>query len=323
MKGPPIDWLLSSDPWVEYRTRLDLLGEPENCAEVISARIRMVQHPLIRSILSRLSDWPGPVVNSHKSAGQYFHLLPFIADLGFRYDEDTIAGVTDKILNMASEEGPFGVIMNIPEHFGGTGTDTPAWALCDAPRTAYSLAKLGLAYHPLVLKARDYMVDLGQDYGFPCVVSRELGKFRGPGRREDPCPYATLIMLELISLYENLLESASAAASVKSLLNVWENSMTRHPYMFFMGTDFRKLKAPLIWFDILHVCDTLSHFQYALEDHRFQQMVAIIESKASPDGCFTPESAWKAWNEWEFGQKKAGSPWLTFLVWRILLRAGY
>ena len=32
--------------------------------------------------------------------------------------------------------------------------------------------------------------------------------------------------------------------------------------MFFMGTDFRKLKVPLVWYDLLHVLDVLSSFPW-------------------------------------------------------------
>lgn len=318
MNSPPIDWLLKSDPWTEYRTRLDLLGEPAGSPEAVSARKRMIQHPKVRTILENLTDWPGPVVNSHKSAGQFFHLLPFIADLGFKYTDEPLPQVTEKIFNLSSDEGPFGVIMNIPEHFGGTGKDSPAWALCDAPRTVYALAKLGLSAHVKVLRARDHLVGFGRENGFPCVVSKELGKFRGPGKKDDPCPYATLIMLEMMSLFEELKNSEIARRSVESMLDIWENSKTRHPYMFFMGTDFRKLKAPLIWFDILHVADTVSNFDFVHQDQRFQQMIAVIESKSGSDGKYIPESAWKAWSDWDFGQKKEPSSWMTMVAWRIV-----
>jgi hypothetical protein len=49
-------------------------------------------------------------------------------------------------------------------------------------------------------------------------------------------------------------------------------------------------------------------------------MVKIIESKATQDDIFIPESEWKAWKEWDFGQKKIPSAWLTFLIYRIRKR---
>ncbi len=34
MNNTPIDWLLKGEPWVEYRARLDLLGQSEDDPQV-------------------------------------------------------------------------------------------------------------------------------------------------------------------------------------------------------------------------------------------------------------------------------------------------
>ena len=315
-----IDWLIKSNPWTEYRTRIDLLDQPIDSSQMTDAYNRMISHPKIESLITELIDWPGQVLNSHKSAGQSYHKLSFIADLGINHSEPKIKKVIDKVIKHRSEEGIFQLPTNIPAHFGGTGKDQFAWALCDAPINLYSIAKLGLHDDPTVLKAKEYLLKLVRDNGYPCTVSKELGKFRGPGKKEDPCPYATMIMLKLMTLSDYDIESEYATKSINSLLTLWEQSETKHPYMFFMGTDFRKLKAPLIWYDIIHLTDTLSNFKQAIKDRRFKQMVDIIESKATPDNKFVPESEWKAWKEWDFGQKKIPSAWLTFLVYRIRKR---
>jgi hypothetical protein len=87
-----------------------------------------------------------------------------------------------------------------------------------------------------------------------------------------------------------------------------------------MGTDFRKLKAPLVWYDILHVLDVLSLFPWLKQDARLLDMLDTLRSKADDQGRFTPESIWTVWKDWEFGQKRAPSRWLTFLAWRIVQR---
>ena len=96
--------------------------------------------------------------------------------------------------------------------------------------------------------------------------------------------------------------------------------MMVHPYMFYMGTDFRKIKAPLVWYDILHVLDVLSQFEWLRDDPRLQQMIEVVASKSDSEGRYTPESEWRAWRDWEFGQKKQPSRWVTFLIKRIILR---
>ena len=78
----------------------------------------------------------------------------------------------------------------------------------------------------------------------------------------------------------------------------------KRPYLFAMGTDFSKMKAPLIWYDILHVTDVLTQIPWALEDHRLHEMIEVINQKADEIGSFTAESIWMDWKTWEFGQKK-------------------
>jgi hypothetical protein len=313
--------LLTSDPWTEYRTRLDLLHESPESVAVKEARKHMIAHPNVVQIIDELTGWPGIVLSSHKSASQLFHKLSFIAELGFTETDPKMDVIVGKVVEHISEEGPFQLPMNIPVHFGGTGKDGYAWALCDAPISVYSLAKLGLKEDERIIKAKDYLIASGRQNGFPCVVSKELGKFRGPGKKDDPCPFASLIMLKLMNLYDTDRASVQAKQTIDSFLNLWEQSNTLHPYMFFMGTDFRKLKAPLIWYDILHFADTLSNFDHARKDKRFIEMVSLILQKADSNGLFTPESEWKAWKGWDFGQKKLPSAWLTFLVYRLAKRA--
>jgi hypothetical protein len=317
------DYLLNvAEPWVRYRTLKDLMELPENNPEVVKTRQQMLKHPLMQSLLKELDAWPGAVVSNHKNAGQLYHKLEFLADLGLTTADANIAATITKVGEHRSEEGLFQLPMNIPVHFGGTGKDTWAWALCDAPVLMYSVAKMSGENDTELTKNLDFLLSLKRENGWPCAVSKEQGKFRGPGRKDDPCPYVNLILLQLLVLFPEYKDSSDAHTGVECLLNCWETSKERHPYMFFMGTDFRKLKAPFIWYDILHVADVLSQYKFVLNDPRFLEMLNIINAKADNNGLFTPESVWKAWEGWDFGQKTKPSPWVTFLVYRINKRAG-
>jgi len=321
MKNKTVEWLLQGEPWIEYRTRLDLLGQTEKDPQVVTARKAMLADAKIQSLLTELIDWPGIVLNSHKSASQSFHKLAFIADLGLRVSDPPIKKIVNKVMERQSKQGPFQLTMNIPSHFGGSGKDEGAWALCDAPIVVSALIQMGLSDDKRAQTAVTYLDGLVRDNGWPCAVSPELGKFRGPGRKDDPCPYATLVMLKVLAGIPELQEGKSAKIGVETLLSLWDESKERHPYMFFMGADFRKLKAPLFWYDILHVLDVLSQFKWAGKDRRFKEMLKIVESKADNDGRFVPESIWTAWKDWDFGQKKIPSKGLTLFVQRILKRS--
>jgi len=49
-------WLLEGEPWIEYRTRVDLLEQFEDEPGVIRARKEMINHPKIQSLLGELID---------------------------------------------------------------------------------------------------------------------------------------------------------------------------------------------------------------------------------------------------------------------------
>ncbi|MFA6001076.1 MAG: hypothetical protein WC828_03070 [Thermoleophilia bacterium] len=316
----PVDWLLEGEPFVEYRTRLDLLAQSGSDKAVRAARQAMLNDPRVVGLIDDLSGWPGKVITSHKSASQPFHKLTFLADLGVRVKDPGIATIVAAVMKRQSEEGPFQLPINVAQHHGGSGTDEWAWALCDAPLIVYGLAKMGMDADPQVRQAVEYLAGLVRDNGWPCAVSKELGKFRGPGRKDDPCPFANLAMLKALVRFDDLRDGPAARAGAGTILDLWSDSRSRHPYMFFMGTDFRKLKAPLVWYDLLHVLDVLSQLPWLAMDARLLDMLDTLKRKADAQGRFSPESVWMPWKAWEFGQKKEPSRWITMLAWRIIGR---
>lgn len=317
----PTDWLLSGPPWVEYRTRVDLLGQPEDAHEVISARTAMLEHPQVRALVAELSQWPAPILKSHKSAAHTLHKLVFAADLGLRAEDLGMAEVIGRIQAHQSEQGPFQVSVNIKPSYGGSGEDQYMWMLCDAPSVLYALSRFSPDDSRQVRAATGYLAGLVRDNGWPCAAAPELGKFRGPGRKADPCPYANLLMLKLLGRFPEYVDGHEVRTGVETLLSLWEQRKTRRPYLFAMGSGFARLKAPFIWYDILHVVDVLTRLARARDDGRLREMVDIIESKADADGLYTAESVWRDWKAWDFGQKRDPSPWVTLAVRRILERS--
>ncbi len=230
-----------------------------------------------------------------------------------------MGAIAGRILENAAANGPLQVLMNIPTHFGGSGRDEWAWALCDSPSLLYALLSFGLGGDERVQKALAHLAGLARANGWPCAGN--MAKFRGPGRKEDACPYANLIMLKALALSPVWRDSPQAHAGAEAALQLWQNRRQQHPYMFYMGTDFEKLKAPLVWYDLLHVCEVLTRFPHLRGDGRLLEMLALLRAKADSEGRYTPESVWLAWKDWEFGQKKVPSRWLTLLAQRCLERA--
>ena len=73
------------------------------------------------------------------------------------------------------------------------------------------------------------------------------------------------------------------------------------------------------WIDAAMV-EALSRFPWVHDDLRFLQMVETITAQADEEGRYTAGSMYRAWKGWSFADKKHPSPWLTFLVLRILGR---
>ena len=99
------DWLLAGEPYVRYRTYIDLLDLTEDAHEVKQARAEMISHPLVRGLLSELEDWPGGVINNHKKADLLIHKLAFLADLGLTVRDPGVEAIASQITKHLSEQG--------------------------------------------------------------------------------------------------------------------------------------------------------------------------------------------------------------------------
>jgi hypothetical protein len=307
-----------SEPWLQYALCLKLQREKKEDLAVL--RKKALADTKIKSFLTDVSDFHGIIVSGHKNPALPIHKLLFLLDLGLDPEVSEIDTAIKQILQHKDEHGVYQSSVNIPIHFGGSGLDTFGWSPCDAPLLLRALCEAGVDYEMHIKPGVDYLVSLNRTNGFPCASSSELGKWRGPGRKDDCCPDATLSFLKLLLATPDYAQSELVRQTAMNLLDLWETSRTNHPYMFYMGTDFRKLKAPSLWYDIVSVCDALSQVEGIENDVRFSEMLDIIRSKQDQNGMYTPESVYLKLAEWDFGQKKSPSPYLTYLILRIFKR---
>lgn len=316
-----IDWLLAAaEPWTRYRTLVDLGNLPADDPEVQAARAAMLAHPLVQELVETAVSWPGYALKSHKDAKHPLYALSTLADFGFHHDDPGMAAVLATIKANQSAEGAFQTKIKLYKRFGGMDGEHWVWMNCDAPTLLYILLKMGRRDDPQVVAATKHLVSLAADNGWRCAAAPELGNFRGPGRKADPCPIANVYALKALAQLPDKKDSAAARASAEMLLWHWQHATERKLYLFGLGTDYRKLKYPFVWYDILHVVDVLSHYPFVYEDGRFQEMVAAITDQADENGRYTATSMYMAWKKWDFANKKRPSSWLTFLVTRIQKR---
>ena len=161
--------------------------------------------------------------------------MSFLADLGLKADDPEMDTIIQKILSHQSVEGPFQVLTDIPTHFGGSGKDEFSWMLCDAPLVIYALIKFGLEDDNRIQTAIQYLVNLVRENGWPCAASPVMGKFKGPGRKDDPCPYANLVMLKALSQSLKWRDDLSCHIGAETLLNLWEHRKEKKPFLFCHG----------------------------------------------------------------------------------------
>jgi len=308
----------------------DVRHRPEGDAEVQAAGAAMVAHAQVQALAAEAAAWPGYAIRRHNDAGHPLHKLSTLADFGVQTGDPGVAAAVEAVLAHQSAEGALQSLINIPKAFGGDGRDHWAWVLCDAPVLVYALLAMGLGDDPRLARAVDHLAGLVEENGWRCVAAPELGRFRGPGRKTDPCPIANVYALKALAQAPGWLDSPAAHAGAEMLLRHWAARDMRHaelraeikPYLFGAGTDYRRLKYPFIWYDILHVTDVLSRFPFTHGDVRLREMAAAIAAQADGQGRYTATSMYQAWMGWSFANKKNPSPWLTFLVLRVLKRLG-
>jgi len=318
-----INWLLEGPAWVRYNVLTGLLENDAASDEAQEAYQSMIADTKITGLIKDVNAWETAVLRRHNDANHPIHKLSFLAEIGVRTDTPGMGTALELITGHISTEGPLQVLSNYPTNFGGSGKDEWLWVLCDAPVIMFALVRLDKKYAQVYAKGIQHLTQLSRENGWPCAAAEAVGKFKGPGKRSDPCPYANVLMLKLHAELGMPADTGPVKNGVETLLSLWENSRSERPFLFKMGTNFRKHKVPFVWYDILHVAHILSHFPQTHPDKRFLSMIEVILSKASSEFRFTSESVWMKWKGWEFCQKREPSRWVTYYVLKILKQAGY
>ena len=314
-----IDWILDEgSPAARYLVASDLTDA--DARDVSELRAHMVADPAVQQVMMNAAGWGDRALKRHNDASHPLTALSVLADFGLSKSDPGIEALWTRISAHISEEGLFETLVNVPKPFGGSGLDEWAWMACDASALLYPILAFGYGDDARVIAAVDRLMSLAAENGWPCAATRRFGKFKGPGKREDPCPITTVHALKALSLLPNERRDSAVQSGVNMVLGHWADRGTTRFYMFGIGTDFQKIKYPTIWYDILHVTEVLSRFPCAVEDPRFADMLAALCQWADDEGRFTARSMYRAWKGWDFADKKQPSPWLTALVLRMLSR---
>ncbi len=203
---------------------------------------------------------------------------------------------------------------------------------CDAHAIAETVARFGRGDDPRAVRAFECIAadiaETAQGSAWHCRVDPAVG-FRGPGRKNDFCPQATLEALRAFSYLSPDRRPAEVVATGRVSLANWRARGEQKPYMFGHGRDFKRVKWPQTWYGAFEMVDVLGRYpelwdgpDAAPDDRSSLAEIAacLIAYNTGEDGRVTPRSAFQGFSAFSFGQKKEPSAYATARVATVLRR---
>ncbi|MBN2085809.1 MAG: hypothetical protein JW748_11355 [Anaerolineales bacterium] len=302
-------WLLAApEPYIRYQAQRLLAPNKADGA-------LLDNDPFIRGNLRILSNWRKDVLSRHDKPDLFIHRLAMMADLGVTRDTIGAKSLIEDLLDNIAADGTFRVNIMIPQGFGGSGKPHPDWIICDFPVVVYALIRMAGKDERIRSAVRKIIQLAGEEY-YPCCGS--IPKFRGPGPKNGMCPYANLLVARALAADAAGRKSPEAKLAANAVLDSWTHRKTKKPFLFGMGTDFLKLKFPMVWYNLLHVVSALKNIPGIAGDTRYLKLAGHLRRKLDPSGKATPESIYLTYKSEEWSDKKNPSRLLTILVHQVL-----
>ncbi len=325
----PRPWLLASDdPAARWIALVELSDVPPDDPDAHATHVAVLDDPDTQALLDRLVPWEEEVVlGGHDKPEFRPNLLNLLADMGVGEDDDErIAAMLDAMLEHQDAEDRFQAYARWRK------MDAPVWGslFCDAHAIAETLARFRRASDPRVVRAFERMLEdlAGTDMGraWPCRLDPAVG-FRGPGRKNEPCPQATLEALRGFSYLPDSVRPPEVLDVAHTSLGIWRMRGERKPFMFGHGRNFKRAKWPVTWYGAFEVVDTLGRYPELWRDGDAEDCRSLAEIAAcliaynvGEDGRVTPKSAFMGFKQYSFGQKKASCAFATARLAVVLRR---
>lgn len=316
MQPATIDKLLtSSEPWVVYNTLVDLAGYTPPSEKAQAAYKQMQERPEVAGLMAALDTWPEKALGKAYDPKDAIWKLGVLADFGLRRNDHRIEAIAERIFAAQAEDGAF---------LHGGFDHTKSWNarpyICISHVMTYALARFGYLEDPRLQRAYTQLEQWQRLDGGWHPNSLNLP---GNTRENEPsCPFGTVNVLRAALANPALRDSNTAHRAAEFLLDCWaRRDEPYRPVGFGIGTTWDKVQFPFVQYGLLKTVDTLSLVKGIGKNDLYQEMLARLKSKVTPDGDWLPESINKPYSEFSFGQKKYSSDWITFLVVRALKRA--
>jgi hypothetical protein len=307
---PNIEILLAADPWVELVARRDLLDEPPNAALLA----RVAGDPRVGDLLEATDPWP-PERRSTKAYDPKDAIwrVSVLADFGLDRTDPRVASMAKRLFDSIAPDGTF-------RHggFDHAKTYDVRGYTCITHAVTGALARFGDRDDPRLAPAIDHIRSTQRlDGGWHPNAALQPD---APRQSEPSCPFGTVHVLRAATHVGGQLLDEVGPRAAGYLLDCWvRREEPFRPVGFGMGSTFAKLTYPFATFGILSAVDVLTAVPSARADPRLTSMVDAIVANGGDDG-YRAATVSGAWATFDFGQKKAPSPWIAALVLRAIRR---
>ena len=318
----PIPWLLgSAEPYAAWATLTGVLGRPADDPDVCAAHDAIVHDAGVRRLVDELPTWDvESEVSEHHSPKFLPNRLNLLADMGVGGgDFDLIERLLNRLLEHQDARGRFRAVG--PD--GGRPKPDAGSLLCDTNVVADVLLRYGRAGVPAVRHALDRMAaDLAatpQGRAWQCVPEQRAF-LRMPGRGGNVCPQVTLEGLRAFSYLPPAERPARIADAARTPLEIWRRRSAERPYGFGHGYQFKSVKWPNFWYDVLWVLETVGRYpevwrgpRARAEDRRSVAELAacLIAYNFDENGRVVPKRTYPGFETFSFGSKHGPSPFAT------------
>ncbi len=326
----PLQWVMGSDePYARWVVLTEIYGLASDAPDVRAAHAAVLLDKGVRRLLEDLPVWGETSASGHHSPEYLPNRLNMLADMGLGAgDSPEIESRLDDFLEHQDPSGRFESFGRLPKLPKAEWTSMP----CDTNVITDVLLRFGRGDDERVHKAlarieKDASMT-PQGRGWRCLPEKQ-SMWRGPGRKADACPQVTLEGLRAFSRLPENERPKWTLEAARTPLEIWRRRTDERPYAFGHGYQFKSVKWPNLWYDVMWVLETVSRFpnlwkgEAAEEADRkaIAEMAAcLIAYNLDEHGRVVPQRTYRGFEEFSFGQKKEPSPFATARVLSVLSR---
>lgn len=322
----PLTWIRDSgEPYATVVALRNIMGRTSDDPELVSARQGVLDHPAVQVLIDSLPARITPTAADHHSPLFVPNRLNLLADMDVQHgDFERVDAVLEALIGTQDSAGRFSPRTGSPS---GHANVSPR---CEHNAVTETLLRFGLDVDARVARgAARVASDLGagaQGRGWCCVPEKR--PLRSRLTRLDVCPQIDLEGLRVLAAGAGPLNGTVLEAA-RTPLELWRRRSEERPYRFGHGYQFKTVRWPSFWYDVLRVLDTVGRFPqlWRAPDARDEDRLAIAELAAcliaynvDANGRVTPRRVHRGYEGFSFGTKDAASPFATAQVLTALAR---